>query len=431
MVGAKSILGVEIGFVKLFAVWGLLWAGLCYGVIRLKRAPNLALFSWPLGLLIAFNALGIARYEVRSRSPAPQPVAANAGVLNEGQKLPDIYYIVLDAYSRDDMLQAVLGYDNSAFLEALRARGFYVAECAHSNYDATEPTVTSVLNYETLENLRAAAVGGAVSDTVLVHNNRARQVFKSYGYQFVSGRGYAPFNDITEADVYLNYEINQGVQDHLAEKRFTSLYLNTTVFRLLAELYKNSPERFSGLPAWLSIDQSSSPALTDATFWYRQNNYMFDLLEQIPNWQGGYFVYAHINSPHVPYVYRADGSFRYPLNDADEKVMYSDAITYLNKRVLRVIDTLLQSDPAPVIILQADHGMHKMTTGLDKYKILSAYYLPGELNTPPYATITPVNDFRLVLRNYFDPSVELLPDTQWVKFLNDYEAVPSTCDRTP
>ncbi len=107
-------------------------------------------------------------------------------------------------------------------------------------------------------------------------------------------------------------------------------------------------------------------------------------------------------------------------------------ITYINKRILKVVDALQEkSSPSPIIIIQGDHGIHKMTTGLDKHKILSAYYLPGNLSTPPYKTITPVNNFRLILRNYLDPSVQLLPDTLWVKFKNDYEPVPASCSVIP
>jgi len=35
------------------------------------------------------------------------------------------------------------------------------------------------------------------------------------------------------------------------------------------------------------------------------------------------------------------------------------------------------------------------------------------------------------IRNYLDPSVQLLPDTLWVKFKNDYEPVPASCSVMP
>ncbi|GAJ03090.1 unnamed protein product, partial [marine sediment metagenome] len=36
--------------------------------------------------------------------------------LTENQAAPDIYYIILDGYTRKDVLQELYGYDNSDFL---------------------------------------------------------------------------------------------------------------------------------------------------------------------------------------------------------------------------------------------------------------------------------------------------------------------------
>jgi hypothetical protein len=45
-----------------------------------------------------------------------------------------------------------------------------------------------------------------------------------------------------------------------------------------------------------------------------------------------------------------------------------------------------------------------------------------------YETITPVNTFRIILRDYFHQEIDLLPDKAFVKVLNDYEYYPSACD---
>jgi hypothetical protein len=176
--------------------------------------------------------------------------------------------------------------------------------------------------------------------------------------------------------------------------------------------------------------------LEESTFWYYQINYMFDSLEKIPKKPGSYLVYAHINAPHGPDVFQSDGSFQYPLgNPLDpkvEKVLIANEITYINKRVIKLVDALLKdSEIAPIIIIQGDHGIHSLTSGLDMHKILSAYFLPGDLVSHPYPTITPVNDFRLIIKNYFDQSIELSPDILYVKYTNDYESVPASCDLQP
>jgi hypothetical protein len=55
--------------------------------------------------------------------------AKNAPIqeLTRPQDPPDVYYFILDSYTRADLLKEAYGYDNSPFLDALRERGFYVA----------------------------------------------------------------------------------------------------------------------------------------------------------------------------------------------------------------------------------------------------------------------------------------------------------------
>lgn len=421
---------ISIGYVKLFFAASFAFILGCVLVFRLKQRLPIMLLVLPVALLVSFNLVSIAPY-ILQPAALPQQAAEIPASPGDDEYLPDIYFIVLDEYARADVLSDVLNFDNSHFLESLGERGFFIPRCAFSNYDGTALSMASTLNYETLDRLGVRTKNnGGYNDPAdsLIQNNLASQTFRSYGYQFVTGRGYGSFNDIASADVYLNYAIDLGIGDDFPQKRFGNLYLNTTVIRLASELYRNNPEKYSWMPVWLVTDWESDKSFEWARFWYLQNNYMLEKLKEIPEWPGHYFVYAHINAPHGPHVYYPDGSFRYPTDDRYEKQLYSDSVTYINQQVLEVVDALQEkSSPAPIIIIQADHGLRRFTTGLEMHKILSAYYLPGELTLEPYDTITPVNNFRLVLRNYFDPSVELLPDTLHVKFLNNYEDVAADC----
>jgi hypothetical protein len=114
---------------------------------------------------------------------------------------------VLDAYAREDVLREYYSFDNAYFLNELRSRGFMIPDCAYSNYDATVDTISSVLNMEYLENLgqSTSAIRRISPQKIdLIHNSLIRQAFSEYGYQFVTTRGYETFNDITDAEIYLN-----------------------------------------------------------------------------------------------------------------------------------------------------------------------------------------------------------------------------------
>jgi len=441
LIEGKTLMGLQIGYVKLLLVYLVIYLLSIFLVFRVKHIHNnlFILFIIVTAILLIVNILPILIYEIKFIRPNSlhQETLSPVQYIETSQR--DIYYIVLDAYARQDILKEVLNYDNSAFISALKDRGFYIPDCAFSNYDGTELTISSVLNVDFLQDL---GVSGKMVDQDLVEdpnriiNNIVRTYFKQYGYVFVSGRGFSPGNDITDSDIYLNYFIDQKGNDNLAKNRFSALYLNTTLLRALNEFYKQNPEKFFDMPFWWAFNQEANPAVEEALFWYNQNNYIFDSLEKMPVTPGTFLVYAHINAPHGPYVFQSDGSFQYPLgNPLDppvEKVLYANELTYINTRVLNLVDSLLNdSEPQPIIIIQGDHGIHRFTSGLDKHKILSAYYLPGDLIFPPYATITPVNDFRLIIKNYFDQSYELSPDILYIKLLNDYESVPSRCDLRP
>lgn len=66
---------------------------------------------------------------------------------------PDIYFIVLDGYGREDMLRQLFGIDNSEFVGYLEEKGFIVPEHSLSNYPKTALSIASTLNLDYVQNL--------------------------------------------------------------------------------------------------------------------------------------------------------------------------------------------------------------------------------------------------------------------------------------
>ena len=81
---------------------------------------------------------------------------------------PDIYFIILDAYSREDLLKTAFGFDNQPFVDQLSALGFDVIPCSRSNYNATALSLSSMLNlnYETTIGVDAASVSSGEATMV-------------------------------------------------------------------------------------------------------------------------------------------------------------------------------------------------------------------------------------------------------------------------
>jgi hypothetical protein len=421
---------------NLFFFYILIFFVVTFLIFRAKRLAEGIFFFLSLAavFLLVINFYQILRFDPRLFSKTKNETTISI-TSSQAQSQPDVYYIVLDAYARDDELQETYGYDNSDFLKALRSRGFYIPECAQSNYEETQQTIPSVMNMEYLNALgipddNLDELSSPLIDLTL--NNQVRQIFGSMGYTFVTARGWGAFNDITDSDVYLNYYDSIGQTDTLAADYFGYNFLNTTLIRAYSHFTRTAYSPQSGTSANENDVSRLNMGLEyeKSEFWYNQTLYVFESLEKLPDQAGGpYLVYAHINAPHGPYVFNRDGSFRFEPDLSNEESLYIDSIVYINQRVLHLIDTLIaNSDTPPVIILQADHGTHYYDSGINKHKILSAYYLPGTVDIPPYATLTPVNDFRLVLHDYFDPSIQLLPDTLYVKGEEGYKPQPATCD---
>jgi len=436
LLAAKNLLSgkfTSIHILLIYIVISFIGAFFC---LRIKKIPaNLfTFFQFVVAFIFIFNIIHIILFDPRISAIMKAPEIVVNDSLTPDNNKPDVYYIVLDAYAREDVLQQLYGFDNSDFLDELRARGFYIPDCAWSNYDRTYDTIPSVLNANYLNKLgipNSALIDLSESQIDLILNNQVRKSFSSLGYQFVATRGYGSFNDILDADIYLNYFNSQGRKDELGERFFVYLFLETTLIRANSEFALEGASNLStnGAVSQDQVIDKTSLGYEESEFWYNQTNYVFDSLAELPEKTGNYFVYAHINSPHGPYVFNRDGSFRFEPDLADESEYYIDTIIYINQRILNLIDEIQKkSDTPPIIILQSDHGTHYYDTGINKHKILSAYYLPGNIDLQPYATITPVNNFRLILHDYFDPSIQLLPDTLYVMGENGYQAEPASCD---
>ncbi|MEZ6091020.1 MAG: hypothetical protein R3C05_23965 [Pirellulaceae bacterium] len=113
------------------------------------------------------------------------------GDLDEVQS-PDIYYIILDGYARQDLMREIYNFDNDQFIRGLKDRNFYVAEKSNSNYAMTFLSLASSLNMQYLDQLGLLldgepSEGNAWRQNVYakIRNNEAARTLKKHGYHYV------------------------------------------------------------------------------------------------------------------------------------------------------------------------------------------------------------------------------------------------------
>ncbi|HCE16447.1 MAG TPA: hypothetical protein DEQ80_01175 [Anaerolinea thermolimosa] len=363
-----------------------------------------------VSLQILIFQLGRASSLQAQAQTRPEKPASN----QEGGR--DVYYILLDTYGRQDYL-ASIGIDNSEFVRQLEARGFVVDSCAQANYDLTAFSLAASLNMDYLDALQVPMhpeLADEKSEELegLLKYSRVRREFEQMGYQTVTFKAVYPWIDITDSDVYFDPEQDTSILQRQESLNFQYLYLSTTALRLLTDYMADNPlEKINRLPAWmLNFARPEGTLLNTREYRsYVLNQYSLDRLENVPDLPGKKFVYAHLFSTHIPFVYRRNGEFWYSPVDTNEG--YGNAILYTNDRILKIIDLILKkSSIPPIIILQGDHN-NAVTA--DRVKILDAYYLPDGGAAKAYPGMTPVNTFRLVLDYYFGQNLGFLPDRSY------------------
>ena len=121
------------------------------------------------------------------------------------------------------------------------------------------------------------------------------------------------------------------------------------------------------------------------------------------------FIIAHIICPHGPYVFGANGEKLglKPGKNKDAKQLYIDQHIFISKKIKEFVDKKLSdSQPAPIIIIQGDHGAR-----MDKsnaHQVFSAAYIPDYKGKSWQDSISSVNTFRILFNDIFGTKMEIL-----------------------
>ena len=345
--------------------------------------------------------------------------SVSRAVRTDTTSLPDIYYVILDAHARNDVLKNVYDCDNSDFTNWLKQNGFRIAEAGRSNYSQTYLSLASSLNMEYLDSVAARVGPESDNRSVLVHmiaDNRVMKELRQRGYTLVSFASGYTGTDIKNADVHF--------APRWALSEFQNVLISTTPLPLILDRLLHRSQ----------YDIHRSEVL-----------YALQHLPDAARLPHPVFVFAHIVSPHPPFVFGAHGEKVDPkgfftmteggeFGSIDKEDVrrdyvagYRDQVTFLDGKVKEMVRRILLTSPQPpVIILQGDHGPGSMLNWDDpepdelaeRFAILNAYYIPGysqiaNRQSPIPDSITPVNTFRLLLNHLLGTNYSYLPDKSW------------------
>ena len=342
---------------------------------------------------------------------------AQASVTTESQdatfdSLPDIYFIVLDSYTSKEVLQKEFGFDNSEFLSQLIELGFTIPTSAYSNYDATAYSLSSILNMDFVQSFTDPKVYEPGHYTIYdksIHN-QVREILQQFGYKETTFSSDYPWLLWRDADHVLEPQKKSFMTSGI--NQFEFLVLKKSVINLLII---QKPYLIDDLSFWtgrLGEDK------------YQKQLFLIENLTKIPDDFAPKFIYAHSTIPHVPYLFRADGSMiagvdqgslNADFTQENLKQSYLQTISFVNARIIPQINAILEKNPNSIIILTGDHGY----PGEDQNTIFFAIHDPGG-HWPQNSCFSLINLFRRILSQHFGLVYPDLPDAVYRTLTQDY-----------
>jgi hypothetical protein len=254
----------------------------------------------------------------------------------------------------------------------------------------------------------------------LLQNSIVQETVSQFGYKIVTFETEYDWLKWNTPDILYSLNTDTSLKYILSSKinGFEILLLKTTLSSVLLDRI-NLEEQLDE-----SIRQSHQ----------REIIYSLEKLLEIPqSVEGPKFVYAHIVSPHPPFIFGADGNLL--VNEPPSPIIgYRDQIIYLNTIMQEFISiAFAESETPPIIIIQGDHGAaidYKVLeiASTEKLAILNAYYFPGVTSGNLYDQISPVNTFRFLFKHYFSMEYELLDDLSIYGQESPYIKIPCPQD---
>ncbi|MBO6517275.1 MAG: hypothetical protein JJ975_12060 [Bacteroidia bacterium] len=397
------------------------WTSLCLILLvswRLKKSKSKllkinSLLNFVSVILLLFSAYSIMDFKRKEAKMEDAKFEEVMSDTTEGIQSfrPTIYYLVMDAYTRNDVLQEYFNFDNSEFTNYLKDKGFYVADKAISNYGQTVLSIPSALNMQYLDSV--ISVLGEKHESrwpmaKVLNNNKVLNTLKKQKYKSIS------FDASIFEVVYLK---DVDVFHQTPGTKF-SLYQNELINMSVIRAFNRRKRIVTASP-----EEFHRKKILEA----------FNVMGRIPAKSEPYYVHGHILAPHQPFLFDKDGNhvdagydyniwrpFKQSSDNSAYKKGYIGQLQFVNKKLTELIDKILsESKIPPIIIIQGDHGSCSELRNhmgfedndfKERFSIMNAYYFPDQDYSMLYDSISPVNSFKVVMNKYFNGKYELEED---------------------
>jgi len=305
------------------------------------------------------------------------------GALAEEQ--PNVYHIILDEYTDNEILMKKFGHDNQEFLKFLDKNGFYIPNKSFSTFESTIDELNLILNMDYPKKR------GWVSDNYQpLYDNEVMSIFSDQNYSVIETNSMMRWKNFSDVDTKLCYDAN-------IYSEFLEQILRKSIIKYFLEQHHDNTRR----------------DVIRCTF-----NELNEIASQS---SGPTYVFSHIYVPHPPFIFGPNGENVTPdhsdisgLQSWENPSGYVNQVIYAANQVSIVIKNIVKNDPSAIIIIQGDTGTftgiediskRKMNDIYQVHSILYAVRIPDVNNLE---NVGPVNTYRIIFNNYFNTNYEYL-----------------------
>jgi hypothetical protein len=314
----------------------------------------------------------------------------------------DIHLIIADGYAGNSEMLEVLQFNNTDFLNGLRARGFHVVDNTKSNYNYSAASMASLYSMNYLPNLQ----GKPDAEIFKISSDLLK---KNYFADFLKNRGYEIKNfsifDFAELPPFEDGFYARGTElitDHTLFARLNRDIGFHTAFTLKINSELKRLEKLLREEAGRD-DRKIDSVITAIA---RKSNK--------PR-----FFYTHLLMPHGPYYYDSKGRFiglEFHIDQRkhlEEKKNYLEYVQYCNRKLLSFIDRICKASARPpIVLLMSDHGLrHHTVPEPYHFSNINAVLFPDREYKGFYKGMSNVNQLRVLLNQRFRQKLPLLKDS--------------------
>jgi hypothetical protein len=376
---------------------------------QIKKSDNKSARS--TSLIISVLALVLASHSflslaVKTKHHILEPAELPQLTDIEGAKSVDItkissplsiVHILVDGYAPPQTMERVFDTKGSLLSDFLFKENFFVAKKATANYPNTTLSMTSMLNLRYLDDPRWRKLPSFHS---YVQQNTVVNFLRSLGYSLQVHPG-SIISEFRDAHLHSKYRLNELLAS-------SSGFIQLPILRQLIADYWHSLHR-------KKIDYTLSE-LEKASFSHPT------------------YLFAHILSPHPPFVYTQDGSPsaltrpfllhdgpHYGPRDELYKSQYTEQHAYITSRLISAVKNIKNTcNNNCIIIIHSDHGPAfgqqkdaSLSDLAERFSILLAIFLPDNDYTGFSDVTSLVNVYRTIFNKTFNQQMVLAENKQY------------------